>query len=146
MKPVELEQIPQTDWIFFSSKSAVKSFFASNLIIPEGTKFGVIGKATAEVVRKYQCRLYWRGNQRRPPHSFRDQIGDAQVLFPISDISMRTVQDALPQDQVFEVTAYTTKLKTENEIDRADVVVFTSPSNVDAYFGTERYRRPATTL
>jgi uroporphyrinogen-III synthase len=65
---------------------------------------------------------------------FAQQLGQAVVLFPSSNISERTIQKAIPAEQVLEVTCYTTR---ENPIavGHPDVLVFSSPSNVRAFFG-----------
>jgi uroporphyrinogen-III synthase len=57
------------------------------------------------------------------------------VLFPGAEESLRSIQKGLSADtKVINIVVYETVLEDEVEGSGADVLVFTSPSNVDAYF------------
>lgn len=56
-------------------------------------------------------------------------------LFPVSNISKRTIQKYFPdQSKVTDLVVYNTFEKTNFPDPAADVLIFTSPSNARAYF------------
>lgn len=56
------------------------------------------------------------------------------VLFPISEISNKTIQKKLSKTQFFNLVCYSTKHKQNIQLIEEDILFFTSPSNVKAYF------------
>ena len=50
---------------------------------------------------------------------------------------MRTIQKKLPKTQVTELIVYKTIQKLDFKLPESDILVFTSPSNVEAFFNTE---------
>ena len=57
------------------------------------------------------------------------------VLFPTASNSLRSIQQALSADtKIIDLAVYETILEEEVEPSGAEVMVFTSPSNVEAYF------------
>lgn len=148
---IEIRQVPmrkfvKTDWVFFSSKNAVKHFFEQNPDV-EGTKFGAVGKATAEEIRKYGKRADFIGNSddtRLTGKKFSALVGNRTVLFPQAKASMKTIQLQLPKkENVIDVVVYETLKKMQNvngKMQSFDILVFTSPSNVDTFFEKEKVR------
>jgi len=56
-------------------------------------------------------------------------------LFPGAEGSLRSIQQGLSSDtKIVDLPVYETVLEEDVEGTGADVLVFTSPSNVDAYF------------
>src|SRR6202012_4288547 len=56
-------------------------------------------------------------------------------LFPGAENPMRSIHQGLSADtRVIDLPVYETVLKDDVEASGADILVFTSPSNVDAYF------------
>ena len=138
MKPVPFHFFPETEWIFFSSKHAVKFFFLQK---PElrNQKFGCIGKATADAIRKYGRRADFIGystDTKMTGKQFASRVGSGSVLFPMAKGSMRSVQNGfVKREQTIDLVVYET-LKSPYEIPakRFDILIFTSPSNAEAYF------------
>src|SRR6185436_15800544 len=57
------------------------------------------------------------------------------VLFPQAKGSLRSVQNGfVSEKQVVNLVVYETLKRNEEEIPLTDIILFTSPSNVDAYF------------
>lgn len=155
---IEIKQIPmrkfvKTDWVFFSSKNAVKHFFEQVTATPlpalpkggssranENYKIGVLGKATAAEVRKYNRKADFIGdanNTRLTGKKFSALVGNKKVLFPQAKASMRTIQHQLPKkENVIDVVVYETVKSVGNlqsAVDNAQILVFTSPSNVEVF-------------
>jgi len=136
-KPIAFGRPNPTDWIFFSSKHAVKFFFEQK---PDtGTsKIGVIGKATSTTLRQYGKRADFIGystDTRLTGKQFASLVKSGTVLFPQAKDSMRTVQQQFVNKyQVKDLPVYETIQKPVADTPDADIMLFTSPSNVEAFF------------
>lgn len=139
-KAIPFRKLPECSWIFFASKQAVKYFFAQRPMLT-GQKFGCIGKSTADALRAEGHRAEFIGSQtdtRLIGKQFAARVGSEKVLFPQAKGSMRSVQQQfVRKDQVIDLPVYETIKREEAQIPPCGIVVFTSPSNVDAYF--QRY-------
>lgn len=126
--------IPMTDWIFFSSKNAVLAFFASAPLIGK-QRFAAVGKGTAELLKQY-VPVDFIGEHidtTITAQDFKSVVGGATVLFPQSDISRKTIESACAASQVESLVCYSTQ-ELEIKMKPADIYVFTSPSNVRAFY------------
>lgn len=129
-------KIPKADWIFFSSKQAVKHFFAQTKF-EEGTKLAAVGKGTSDELRKHNLRADFIGgtaDTRIIAKQFGAVAGRSTVLFPQAKGSLRTVQEQLPAIKAINLTVYETISRPAKDLPLCDVMVFTSPSNVEAFF------------
>ncbi len=139
IKPLPVKNIPQTEWVFFSSKHAVKYFFELKPDI-DGKKFGAVGKSTAAELRSHGVRADFIGysaDTRLTGKQFASVAGNKTVLFPQAKESMRSIQQQFPKkEKVFDIPVYETIYQGENFILPPDtgILVFTSPSNVEAFF------------
>jgi hydroxymethylbilane synthase len=136
-KQIAIREIPKTDWIFFSSKHAVKFFFNQKPKI-EGVKIGCVGKSTAQELRAFGLRAQFIGQNTDTKligKQFASIAGSSKVLFPIAKESMQTAQNQiLKKENVFNMPIYWT-VKHGIEVDTTtEILVLTSPSNVDAFF------------
>lgn len=135
-KRVPLKKVPEADWIFFSSKHAVRHFLGQAQIRP-GMKIAAVGKATSEELRKFRLRADFIGggnDTRITAKQFAAVAGRARVLFPQAKGSLKTAQQQMPAAQVFDLVVYETISRPADNLPQADVLVFTSPSNVEAFF------------
>jgi len=128
------------DWIFFSSKNAIEHFFKLGAEIGKKTKLGVIGRASEETLRRYGRIPDFNGEEEGIDTAdiateFAQIANGATVLFPGAKDSMRTVQKALSDDtKIIDLPVYETVMEDDVEQSMAEVLIFTSPSNVEAYF------------
>lgn len=128
------------DWIFFSSKNAIEYFFRLDPLIPKKTKFGVLGRASEEVLRQFGRRPDFNGEEEGIDTAdiateFAELVNGQSVLFPGAKDSLRTVQKALSAEtKIIDLPVYETIMEDNIEPIFADVLIFTSPSNVEAYF------------
>jgi uroporphyrinogen-III synthase len=66
---------------------------------------------------------------------FAEKANGSMVLFPCAKDSLRTIQKAMSADtKIVDLPIYETVFEEKVEPSHADVLIFTSPSNVDAYF------------
>lgn len=126
------------DWIFFSSKNAVEYFFQLEPLLPKKVKFGVMGSGSEEALRRRGYFTDFTGEGIDPADVAIDfaRLANGQtVMFPSAENSMRSIQAGLSADtKLINLSVYETILDEDPEPSGADVLVFTSPSNVEAYF------------
>jgi len=140
LTPVAFEIVQEAQWLFFSSKNAVRFFFDGGGKVGNH-KLGAVGKSTAAALHERGWPCNFVGDARDTTQvatTFRGVVGNDQVIFPISSQSLRTVQGALPRAQVQDVEVYQTELAPPVGLENdADVLVFTSPSNVRSFFSVQ---------
>lgn len=138
IKPIRFSSIPDADWIFFSSSNAVKEFFKQKPEIKTGVKFGAIGKGTEVALNINGIKADFVGSSaeiRMVGKEFASLADGKAVIFPQAKDSLRTIQKQLSfQSKIYDLFVYKSTIKKDLNIPEADVVVFTSPSNVEAYF------------
>ena len=139
---IAMKNMPQTDWIFFSSKHAVENFFKQKPIIAH-QKFGAIGKSTADAIRKFGKRAEFIGQStdtKTIGKQFAARAGSASVLFPIAKGSLRSVQSQfIKKEQTIDINVYETIEHNDAQLPVADILIFTSPSNVNAFFKENKF-------
>lgn len=136
-KQIAIKELPKTDWIFFSSKHSVKYFFSQKPEIGK-VKMACVGKATADELRSCGHRAEFIGQSTDTKligKQFAAKIGNAKVLFPVARESMQSIQNQFPKrENAVNLVVYAT-LKHSFEIPAdTDIIIFTSPSNVEAFF------------
>ncbi|MDF2434243.1 MAG: hydroxymethylbilane synthase [Mucilaginibacter sp.] len=126
------------DWVFFSSKNAVEYFFQLEPLLPKKVKFGVMGSGSEDMLRRKGHFVAYTGDGVDPEDvaiDFAKHANGQTVLFPSAENSMRSIQQGLSADtKVIDLPVYETILEDEVEPSGAEILVFTSPSNVEAYF------------
>jgi len=137
-KRVTVNNTPKSySWVFFASKQAVWHFF-SQYNCNDEIKYGVIGQSTAEALRKHGKKPNFIGystDTRLTGRQFAAMVGSKKVLFPQARGSMRAIQQQFyKKEQVIDLAVYETISHADVKISPAEIVVFTSPSNVVAYF------------
>jgi hydroxymethylbilane synthase len=140
-KAIPLRSFPVTDWIFFSSKHAVKNFLIQKPALGE-VKFGVVGKGTADELRRFGKKAEFIGysvDTKLTGKQFAAVVGSKTVLFPQAKESLRTIQQQFTKkDQVYDLPVYETVENLEGEIPDTEILLFTSPSNVEGFLKKKR--------
>ena len=141
-KQITIKEIPKTDWIFFSNKHAVKYFFRQQ---PEtgNAKIGCVGKAIAQELRNFGRRADFIGQStdtRLIGKQFSSLVGKSKVLFPAAKESTQNIQHQLiNKNCAINLAVYTTIKHAYKMPEQIDIVVFTSPANVDAFFESNKW-------
>lgn len=129
--------MPESEWIFFTSKNSVKFFFQKKYALGN-QKFACVGKGTYKELAKHIKVIDFVGDAvdvKEVGEAFSKLVGDKKCVFPVSNISKRTIQSYFEnQDQVEDLVVYKTEERQELIDPKADVLIFTSPSNARAYF------------
>ncbi len=134
---ISVEDLAQPNWIFFSSRFGVESFFDLNIGVND-VKWGAIGGITAKTMREYidePIQFVGDSNDTREIASAFEKVCAGQtVWFPGSLKSKRIVQQHLDKVcQVIDLPIYDTVKRTA-VVQESDVYIFTSPLNVDSFF------------
>ncbi|MDP9077405.1 MAG: hydroxymethylbilane synthase [Bacteroidota bacterium] len=130
--------LKNVDWIFFSSKNAVEYFFQLDPLLPKKVKFGVMGSGSEDMLRRKGFFVDYTGDgidSAEVAAEFAELAKGQTVVFPSAENSMRSIQQALsPDTKIIDLTVYETILEDDVQQTGAEILVFTSPSNVEAYF------------
>lgn len=134
---VEVKELPVSDWLFFTSKNSVRFFFKLNFNL-KNVKVACVGKGTYKELAKHVSQIDFIGNAvdvAQVGKDFQAIVGIGTCVFPVSDISKRTIQKHFTdQSKIRDLVVYRTEERTAFENPNADVLIFTSPSNARAYF------------
>ncbi len=120
-------------WVFFNSPAAVNHSW--DILAPLELKVAALGKGTARELRKRGAKIDFIGSHpvKLAAQEFVERIGTDRVLFPVTAIGKRTVQQALSEEQLVEVEAYRTVDQQADLPHDVDIIAFTSPSNVHSF-------------
>jgi len=126
------------DWIFFSSRNGVEYFFNLKPALPKHVKFGVVGRGSEDALRKFGHLANFVGETGDIPEvaeEFSPLVKGLTVLFPRAQDSLQTIQKSLSADtKIVDLPIYETVIEEDIDQTHADILIFTSPSNVEAYF------------
>jgi hydroxymethylbilane synthase len=136
---VPFSHTPKAKWIFFSSKNAIQFFFEQNPLLDADIKYAVISKQSEQFLNQYGKSVDFVGegvDLTKIAKQFRDVLKNDSVLFPQAMDSYKSVQKQIAfTNVVYNVFTYKTIIRNDFELPYTDILVFTSPSNVVAYFG-----------
>jgi uroporphyrinogen-III synthase len=126
------------DWIFFSSRNGVEFFFKLKPALSKKVKFGVVGRGSEDALRKYGHLADYVGESgdiKDVAEDFALLVKGETVMFPRAQDSLLTIQKSLsPDTKIVDLPIYETVMVDNIDKTYADVLIFTSPSNVEAYF------------
>ena len=132
--------LKRADWIFFNSKNAIEHFFKLEPLILKKTKIGVLGRGSESTLRKFGRVADFSGDDlgistEEIAKEFAKVVDGQTVFIPRAKDSLMSIQKALtPETQVIDMPIYETVLEENVDKSNAEVLIFTSPSNVQAYF------------
>jgi len=134
LSPAPVKDIPKSDWVFFSSSASVY-FIKEHLYKLNNRKIGAIGQATALALQKEGIKVNFIGNgdTHKVANDFSKVLAQDLALFPISNLSIKTVQKSISSNQVIELVCYKNS-PIKHKVVNFDFIVFTSPSNVYSFF------------
>jgi uroporphyrinogen-III synthase len=132
--------LKRADWIFFNSKNAIDHFFKLDPWILKKTKIAVLGRGSESTLRKYDRVADFSGDDlgistEEIAKEFAKLVDGQTVLIPRAKGSLQSIQKALtPNTKLIDMPIYETVLEEDVGKTNAEVLIFTSPSNVEAYF------------
>ncbi len=144
LTPIPFEEIPESDWIFFSSGYAVRFFFNQIKSIPD-RKWAAIGAGTATSLSNFIGRppdFMGNGNPGATAAPFRRQARGEKVLFPGALNSRQSVQMAINSEvETISIAIYDNQPVENPSLRTESVLAFTSPMNAQSYFSIHPLHR-----
>jgi uroporphyrinogen-III synthase len=136
----QLASPPKTDWIFFYSPNSVELFFEH--YSHSGQKLGAIGTGTSEVIKALGMDLAFDSDETNPElvvEEFAKILKPGEtVLSPFGNLSQKRLSRILTPEQIVEFEHYETRHKKDIPVSTATYLLFTSPSNAEAYLGIHK--------
>ncbi|MEO9532489.1 MAG: uroporphyrinogen-III synthase [Crocinitomicaceae bacterium] len=133
--PVLDVEIPATDWIFFSSPNGLDIYFNHYPLM--APKIGVYGAGTESRLKLKGIQADFVGDTAKTPLEIGEEffgsiVASDTVLFPLSQLSKKSIAGTNKVNKVIEKVVYTTTLD-GSEVPNVDLAILTSPSNIDGY-------------
>lgn len=145
--PVQFARIPQVDWVFFYSKRAVQFFFRQlqqrGTSLSKDISIAVLGDGTAKALKEFGRTADFSGNGKPEwvAEAFLGVAAGQHVLFPRARRSRQSVQHYLHEKlHVHDLVVYDNQIKTGIDVPDCDVLLFTSPLNVEAWLKVHAFR------
>ena len=136
--PIDFKNEKDFDVIYFSSRRAV-FYYLSKVPISflKEKMIACSGPITSESIKEYGVEVDYMpvepGNIAATRSDFHNWLGNKTVMFPCSDISLKSILTGLVSSQFKIVEIYQTILS-PIALAHFDIYVFTSPSNVSSFF------------
>jgi uroporphyrinogen-III synthase len=131
--------IPDCDWLFFYSKNGVKYFFENidnQWVINK--KIGTIGASTSDFLMQnfgLKADFVGTGEPLQTAKNFLQIAANQTVIFPRAKQSKQSIQQELGNAIIAkDLVVYENQPLSDFDAIEADILVFTSPMNVEAYF------------
>ncbi len=136
IEPVLDLEIPETEWIFFSSPKGAISYLNHHPL--KAKSIAVFGEGTLKALKKFNVTANFIGNSEHDSitigQKFNSVIGNNEsVLFPISRLSKRNVIKGFANENYREIITYSTIKKPLTFNVNFDAILFTSPSNFKSF-------------
>ena len=135
IEPILNQEIIPSDWIFFSSPNGVDVYFDNYPILAK--KIAVYGGGTFNRLQQRGIEADFVGDNRKTPEKIgRDFFNSIHpnevVLFPVSQISKKSIVNVNQKNVCHELVLYETTLE-PTKMPKVDIAILTSPSNIDGY-------------
>lgn len=141
MKILKIDSIPKCDWIFINSAFALNSIMhLKSGLRPK--KIAAFGQSTAKYLQKngFKVDFIGEGSPKNVAQMFSSIVNSKEkVFFPSSNKSLGTVQSVIDNRNKIIVETYQTT-PIDKKVENHDYLVFTSPSNVEAFLLSNKFR------
>lgn len=131
--------LQEVDWVFFTSKNSIAHFFRLNPSLADKTKFAVLGRGSEAELRSFGYAPSFSGESlgiemELIAKHFAEIAKGEKVLIPRAKESLGTLQKQLTMSsELVDLAVYETKAASHLPKINAEVLIFTSPSNINAY-------------
>lgn len=140
-RQISFDTFPKVDGIFFYSQKGVQYFFKNinkkKVSLPKEIWWAGFGQATAKAIENQgvKCSFVGTGKAETTSTKFLKFAQQQKVLFPRAKNSKRSVQKILDGKlEMQDLIVYDNFPKKNIVLPEFDVLIFTSPMNVEAYF------------
>ena len=134
MKIIKIDSIPPCDWIFINSAFALNSIIHQKSDL-KSKRIAAFGESTAKYIQKNGLKVDFigKGSPINVAQGFSSMLKSKEIVFfPSSNKSLGTVQSIIDNRNKIIIETYKTLL-VNKQVENHDYLVFTSPSNVEAF-------------
>jgi len=136
---IKVQEIPPHDWIFFYSKNGVRYFFDQiNLAeISPVCQWAAMGEGTAKAMQEYNIEpdFIGKATPQLTANAFLKLADGQNILFPCAKNSRQSIAKLLfGRIKATHLPVYDNYMLDASHLPRPDILVFTSPMNVKAWF------------
>lgn len=130
-----VNDIPKGDWLFFTSRNAVKYFFDQTILSFNDYKIAAIGSETADAItgRGFSCDFIAGGDPVTAAELFNERYTGKVVIFPSAQNASHQLRDLIAQQNTIINLPVYSNVPAGKPMPQADILVFTSPLNVDGF-------------
>ena len=149
--PIDFEFPNDADWLFFSSKNGVKFFFNSPIhqFTNSPIKFAAINQGTAQAIYELGLRVDFIGqgsDLQKIAQDF-DANASGKIVFAQAKKSMQSIQNNLLKNtDLVTLVIYNNTSKKNIQKRDEQLLVFTSPMSVEAYFSEHELNNDQTVI
>lgn len=134
---------PETDWVFFYSRNAVRFFFEETNLELYPYQYACLSHGTAEELSKYVLDISFVGNG--SPSEVAQQFQEVRtsnepVCFIRANNSVDSIHNFLNAGNIFSIPVYDNQPIKNVPVEDFDILIFTSPMNVDVWFSANEYK------
>lgn len=133
---------PNADWIFFYSRNGVKYFFKNGNYELYPYLWACMSKGTAEELSHYITDISFIGNG-SPDEVAKSYLNFIQpkdvTCYVRAEQSLDSINKRLAKDSDFSIPVYSNQMSQKVPTEDFDILIFTSPMNVDAWFQVRKY-------
>tara|TARA_Y100000991_G_scaffold204069_1_gene179287 strand:- start:2298 stop:3845 length:1548 start_codon:yes stop_codon:yes gene_type:complete len=140
MKIIKIDLLPSCDWIFINSAFALNSIMHLKNSL-KSKKIAAFGQSTAKYIQKNSLKVDFvgEGAPNNVAQDFSSMVNSNEIVFfPSSNKSLGTVQSVMDNRNKIIVETYQTLLLVK-KVENHDYLVFTSPSNVEAFLLSNKF-------
>lgn len=144
IKPLPLPPLPAGDWLFFVSRNGVQSFMEQT-IQPLPYRIAALGPGTADALKSFGVipDFTGTGEPATTASPFIEIAKGSTVIFPAAQHSLRSMPNLLSECcTCIDLPIYSNRPAEGIAVPEADVAVFTSPMNLEAWFSNPPGRKP----
>ena len=139
--PLAFER-PEADWVFFYSRNSVKYFFEADNYELYPYSWACMSEGTADELSKYVMDVHFVGKGK--PHEVAEQFeeirSNAEVTcFIRAAHSIDSVRVLICRKSDFSTAVYNNSPVSDLPADNFDILIFTSPMNVNCWYDTYEY-------
>jgi hydroxymethylbilane synthase len=130
----KIESIPDCDWIFINSAFALNSIMHLKSVL-KSKKIAAFGQSTSKYIQKNGLKVDFvgKGFPTNIAQDFSSVVNSNEIVFfPSSNKSLGTVQRVIDNRNKIILETYQS-LSIDKKVENHDYLVFTSPSNVEAF-------------
>jgi hydroxymethylbilane synthase len=138
--PIDIKEVPETEWIFFYSKNGIKHFFSQKKVAGNEAilkrKFAVMGNGSSTLLKQIigkDADYIASSDIQVSVNDFWKLVTKENVLFIKASNSLSSFEQAGKETQTKSIEVYSNFISESKNIPPCEIAAFTSPMNAKAF-------------